>query len=114
MTDRMRKVNALLLPLVAAEVETLKDPRLGFVTITAVETAPNLRNADVFYSVIGTEEEAAETAAGLEAAAPRVTRVVGGQIRLKYTPVLHFKLDRSTAEGVRMADLLRRLNEEEE
>ncbi len=114
MSDRMRKVNSLLLPLIAAEVEDLKDPRIGFVTITGVETAPNLRNADVFYSVIGTEEEITSTGVGLAAAAPRVSHSVGRQVRLKYTPVLHFKLDRSTEEGVRMSQLLRRLNDEEE
>ena len=56
MSDRMRRVNAILLPLIAAEVEELKDPRLGFVTVTGVDTAPNLRNADVYFSVIGSEE----------------------------------------------------------
>ncbi len=114
MSDRMRKVNSLLLPLVAAEVEDLKDPRVGFVTITAIETAPNLRNADVYYSVIGTEEEKASTAEGLAAAAPRITYAVGRQIRLKYTPVLHFHLDPSAEYGARMSDLLRRLSDEEE
>ena len=114
MSDRMRKVNSLLLPLIAAEVEDLKDPRLGFVTVIAVDTAPNLRNADVYFSVIGSEEEIASTVDALNAAAPRVTFEVGRQVSLKYTPVLHFKLDRSTEQGVRMSELIRRLVDEEE
>ncbi len=114
MSDLMRKVNSLLLPLIAAEVEDLKDPRLGFVTIIAVETAPNLRNADVFYSVIGSEEETVSTAEALAAAAPRITHEVGRKIRLKYTPVLHFHHDRSSEQGVRMGELLRHLVDEEE
>ncbi|NND84088.1 MAG: 30S ribosome-binding factor RbfA [Acidimicrobiia bacterium] len=114
MPDRMRRVNAILLPLIAAEVEDLKDPRLGFVTLTGVDTAPNLRNADVFFAVIGSEEEIAGTVEALESAAPRITYEVGRQVHLKYTPRLHFHLDRSAERGVHMAEVFRRLRDEEE
>jgi ribosome-binding factor A len=110
----MRRVNAILLPLIAAEVEELKDPRLGFVTVTGVDTAPNLRNADVYFSVIGSEEEIKATVEALESASSRITYEVGRQVHLKYTPVLHFHLDRSSERGVHMAEVFRHLRDEEE
>ena len=114
MSDRMRRVNAILLPLIASEVEDLKDPRLGFVTVTGVDTSPNLRNSDVYFSVIGTEEEIAATVEALESATPRITYEVGRQVHLKYTPRLHFHLDRSPERGVHMAEVFRHLHDEEE
>ena len=69
-TPRMRKVNELIREIVAEEVTELKDPRIGFVTITGADTAPNLRRAVVFYSVLGSEEE--------EIIAPAVKRARDG------------------------------------
>ncbi|MDQ3781652.1 MAG: ribosome-binding factor A, partial [Actinomycetota bacterium] len=77
-SSRMRKVDELLREVVAEEVALLKDPRIGFVTVTGVDTAPDLRRATVFYSAMGTEEELRDTAAGLEHAAPHVQTRVGG------------------------------------
>lgn len=110
---RMRKVNELLREVVAEEATELKDPRIGFLTITGVDTAPNLRNAIVYYSVIGDEVQHAETAAALKSAARRFQAVIGKQTRLKYTPVLEFRLDPSIDEGIRMDRILQRLKEEE-
>ena len=110
----MRRVNAILKEAIAEEVADLKDPRLGFVTVTGVETAPNLRHATVFYSVIGSDEEQRETADALDAAAPRISRNIGSQVRMKYTPSLHFEVDESIERGTRIADLLRHLDDEEE
>ncbi len=103
----MRRVNSVLRETVAEEVEILKDPRLGFVTITGVDTAPNLRHATVYYSVIGTPEEQASSQAALNAAAPRVSRAVGQQVRMKYTPTLTFVVDESIERGARIDQLLR-------
>ena len=107
----MRKVNASLHKVVAAEVEMLKDPRLGFVTITAVDTSPDLRNAVVSYAVLGDDEQRAETAKALTAATPRVQRAVGRAIRLKFTPRLVFKFDERADEGARLSAILRRMEE---
>lgn len=114
MSDRMRRVNSVLREAVAEQVEELKDPRLGFVTITGVDTAPNLRHATVYYSVLGNAEEAASTQAALDAAAPRVSRTVGQQIRMKYTPTLSFRIDESIARGERIDQLLREINQGDE
>ena len=90
MSDRMRRVNSVLRETIAAEVKLLKDPRIGFLTITGVKTAPNLRNAVVYYSVLGTAEETAGTQDALDSAAPYVSRNVGSQIAMKFTPSLRF------------------------
>ncbi len=112
MSDRMRKINSSLRQIVAREVEDLKDPRLGFVTITGIRTAPNLRTAVVFYSVIGSEAEQVGTQAALESAAPRISRAIGTSVRMKYTPTLKFEVDESIEYGVRIAQRLRELEEE--
>lgn len=112
-SPRMRKVNELLREVIAEEVAHLKDPRIGFLTITGVDTAPNLRNAIVFYSVIGDEGQHVATAAALKSAATRFQAVIGKQTRLKYTPVLEFRIDPAIKEGLRMEELLQDLNEDE-
>lgn len=113
-SPRMRKVNELLREIIAEEATQLKDPRIGFLTITGVDTAPNLRNAFVYYSVIGDEVQHAETAAALKSAAKRFQAVIGRQTRLKYTPVLEFRVDPAIEEGIRMDRLLQHLHEEDQ
>ncbi len=111
MSDRMRRVNSVMREAVADEVEQLKDPRLGFVTITGVDTAPNLRHATVYYSVLGDEDQKRQTQAALDAAAPRVTHAVGAGSRMKYTPRLHFRIDESVERGTRISKLIHDINE---
>ncbi|HEX9644833.1 MAG TPA: 30S ribosome-binding factor RbfA [Acidimicrobiia bacterium] len=103
---RMRKVNELVREIVADEVTELKDPGLGFVTVTAVDTAPDLRHAIVYYSVLGSEEVAASTAEALGRAHSRLQRAIGRQARLKFTPVLEFRPDDAVARGIRINELL--------
>ncbi len=110
--SRMRKVNELLREIIAEELTSLKDPRIGFVTITGVDTAPDLRHAVVYYSVLGSEEEERATAAALASAGPRLQRAVASQTRLKYTPVLSFVVDVSIREGERITQILRDLGSE--
>ena len=104
--SRMRKVNELLREIVADEVIELKDPGLGFVTVTGVDTAPDLRHAIVFYSVLGSEEVVASTAEALGRAHSRLQRAIGRQARLKFTPVLEFRPDEAVARGNRINELL--------
>ncbi len=112
-SPRMRRVNAMVREVVAEEVENLKDPRLGFVTVTGVDTAPDLRTAVVYYSVLGSPEEVASSAAALEAARSRINRVLGRRVRLKYTPRLTFRVDESIERGSRLGEIFRRLHEGE-
>jgi ribosome-binding factor A len=109
----LRKVDEALHHVVAEEVERLKDPGLGFVTITGVETSPDLHSARVYYSVLGDEAQHQETAAALLRAAPRIRAVVGRQVRMKFLPELHFTPDAAIERGMRMEEILRQLREEQ-
>jgi ribosome-binding factor A len=113
-SPRMRKVNELMREVIADSVTELEDPGIGFLTITGVDTAPDLRNAIVFYSVLGTDEEKAATAEALERAAPHIQESVAHQVRLKYTPRLSFRVDPAIDEGIKIDQLLRELHEEDE
>jgi ribosome-binding factor A len=110
----MRKVNELLREVIAEAVSDLKDPGIGFITITGVDTSPDLRVAFVYYSVLGTDEEVAESAAALERATPRIQSIAGRQIRMKYTPKLTFRLDPSISEGLKIDRLLHELEATED
>ena len=113
-SPRMRKVNELLREVIAEAVTELKDPGLGFLTITGVDASPDLRNAFVYYSVLGTDEEVEETGAALDRAAPHIQSIAGSQIRMKYTPRLTFKLDPSIGEGLKIDQLLHELEADAE
>ncbi len=91
----MRKVNASLHKVIAAEVEMLKDPRLGFVTITAVDTSPDLRNAVVSYAVLGDDDQRAETGKALAAATPRVQRGSGASNPAQVHPAARLQVRRA-------------------
>lgn len=108
----MRKVNELLREVVAEEAAELKDPGLGFITITGVDTSPDLRSAVVFYTALGTDDEKTATAEALARAAPRLQAAIGGQVRLKYTPRLRFAVDPSVDQGLRIDAILHELEEE--
>lgn len=112
--SRMRRVNELLREVIAQEVARLKDPGLGFVTITGVNTSPDLRAARVYYSVLGDEAERASTQAALDRAAPRVQGVVGSEVRIKYNPRLEFVFDETIERGVRLERLLNEIEETDE
>lgn len=110
----MRRVNETLREVIAAEVSRLKDPGIGFVTITGVATSPDLRAARVYYSVLGDEAERRETQAALDRAAPHVQAVVGREVRIKYNPRLEFVFDESVERGMRMERLLHEIGEGED
>ena len=111
--SRMRRVNSIIRQVLAEEVEVLKDPRLGIVSITGVETAPNLRHAIVYFSALD-QHALEDTQAALDAAAPRLRRELGRQVRMKYTPALEFRPDHGITAGERIDAALRRINENPE
>lgn len=94
---------------IAEEVRALKDPRIGFVTITGVDTSPDLRSAIVYYSVLGSDEERAATMKALRHATPHIGAGIGHKVRLKYTPKLTFRLDESIERATRLSGLFRDL-----
>jgi ribosome-binding factor A len=106
MADRMRRVNESVRQVLSEEIGRLKDPRIGFVTVTGVDTSPDLRQARVFVSVFGSERKREETLAGLEAAHAVLQSAVARELRLKRTPQLVFEYDPSVERGVRMTKLI--------
>jgi ribosome-binding factor A len=106
MADRMRRVNEAVRQVLSEEVGRLKDPRIGFVTVTAVETSSDLRRARVFVSVLGAERKREQTLAGLEAAHSVLQGALARELRLKRTPQLAFEYDPSVERGVRMTKLI--------
>lgn len=82
----------------------IKDPRIGFVTVTDVEVADDLRNAKVFVSVYGSDK--AETLKGLDSAAPFIRSELGHRMRMKFVPELLFRYDESVERGAHIMELL--------
>lgn len=90
----------------AAITQELKDPRVGFVTVTGVETSPDLRHATVYVSVLGDDAAREASLEGLRSAHSFLQRRVGGELRLKNTPTLTFAYDESVDRGMRISELL--------
>jgi ribosome-binding factor A len=106
MTERMRRVNESVRAVLAEAVLELKDPRIGFVTVTGVTTSPDLRTATVYVSVLGSERKRELSLAGLAAARGPLQARLASELRLKRTPTLTFEYDPSVERGVRMTRLI--------
>jgi ribosome-binding factor A len=102
----MRRVNEAVRAVLAEAIGELKDPRIGFVTVTGVETTPDLRQASVFISVLGSEQKRARSLEGLTAAHGVLQARLARELRMKRTPQLAFHYDPSVEEGVRMSRLI--------
>ena len=113
-SDRMRKVNELLREVLSESLLDLKDPRIGFVTVTAVRTSPDLRQATVYVSVLGSERKRERSLEGLEAAHGVLQARIADEVRLKRTPTLTFEFDPTVEEGVRMSKLIDELAPDDE
>jgi ribosome-binding factor A len=90
----------------------LKDPRIGFVTVTGVEVSGDLSQAKVFISVLGGEEQRADTLKALEKAKGFMRTEIGRRVRLRHTPDLIFKFDESIEYGSRIESLLHQINQD--
>src|SRR3954453_1266253 len=106
MSERMRRVNESIRQVLSEGVGQLKDPRIGFVTVTGVETAPDLRQARVYVSVLGGERKREQTLAALAAAHGGLQSRISRELRMKRTPQLTFEYDPSVERGVRMTKLI--------
>ena len=102
----MRRVNEALKHVLAAALPELKDPRIGLTTVTAVDTAPDLRHATVYVSVLGSSRKQRASLLGLEAAHGVLQSRIAHELRLKRTPQLTFEYDPSVERGVRMTRLI--------
>lgn len=103
----MRRVNEVIRQVLGDVIATdLKDPRIGFVTVTDVDTSPDLRTARVYVSVLGGESEREKALAGLRSSHGFLQRRIAAELRMKRTPTLTFHYDESVARGVRISRLL--------
>ena len=107
--QRMRRVDEAVREVLSDTLSgDLKDPRIGFVTVTDVKTSPDLRQARVFVSVLGAPAEREATLAGLRSAHGLLQRRVAAQLRLRRTPKLEFVLDDTAERAARLEELLGR------
>jgi len=103
----MRRVDEAVREVLSDAVfSDLKDPRIGFVTVTDVKTTPDLRRARVYVTVLGTNDEKRATMAGLQSAHGVLQRRVGAELRMKRTPTLEFVYDDTTDRAMRVEELL--------
>jgi ribosome-binding factor A len=106
-SPRMRRINEVLREVVGAAISSdLSDPRIGFVTVTSVETSADLRTAKVYVSVLGSEEEREDTLAGLRSSHGVLQTRIAAETRMKRTPTLSFRYDDTVAKGARISQLL--------
>ena len=105
--DRMRRVDEAMREVLSGAITSeIKDPRVGFVTVTAVETAPDLRRARVFVSVLGESPVRKRSMQGLQSAHGVLQRAVARELRLKHTPTLAFVYDDTAERAARVERLL--------
>jgi ribosome-binding factor A len=109
---RLDRVNQLIKEEISMVLQReLKDPRLGFITVTEVETANDLRVAKVFVSVLGDEAKWTSSLAALKSARGFIRHWLRSHLDLRVTPELDFRPDRSMVHGARIQELLKQLND---
>lgn len=106
-SPRMRRINEVLREVVGAAIASdLSDPRIGFVTVTSVETSPDLRSARVHFSVLGDEAAREEALEGLRSSHGVLQSKIAAETRMKRTPTLSFHYDPTVERGMRISQLL--------
>ena len=114
MSQRAKRVGELIKQEISQLLQRgLKDPRVGFVTVTDVDVTGDLRNATVYVSVFGNEKQKRDSMEGLEAATGFIRREVGKYLRLRYTPELAFKFDESIEYGAHINTVLNEIKRNE-
>ncbi|MCC6544287.1 MAG: 30S ribosome-binding factor RbfA [Nitrospirae bacterium] len=111
-TDRIGdQIRAEIADIIARK---LKDPRVGFVTVTSVDVSDDLRHAKVYISILGDEKTQVETMKGLNSASGYVRGEIGRRIKIKFTPDIVFRLDNSLEEAAHVLDILDHIKKEDE
>ena len=114
MSQRTERVQKVARQVLGEAIQSLKDPRVGFVTITSVRVSPDLRHARVAVSVLGDEEARKASLEGLASAKPVLRAEMGRQMRMKYLPELVFELDEGADRAERIEQLLHEIHHEDE
>lgn len=94
--------------------DELKDPRIGFVTITKVDLSRDLRHAVVYYSLLGEQKEVAATRAGLNNCRGFVRKLLGQRMKLRYIPEIVFKLDKGIEYSIHISKVLEKIKDKDE
>ncbi len=111
---RERRVGELLKEEISKIIRReVKDPRIGFVSVTDVEVSGDLRHAKVFVSVYGDEQEKKDTMAGLKKATGFIRKLVGDRVKIHHTPEILFRYDDSIEHGVYISKLIKEVRNEE-
>src|SRR5256714_13472421 len=113
MSERMRRVNESVRQVLADALPELKDPRIGLVTITGVETSPDLRHARVYVSVLGGVKKRERSLTALDSAHGVLQAKLSRELKLKRTPQLAFEYDPTVERGARMTKLIDELAPED-
>jgi ribosome-binding factor A len=108
---RPSRVSEEVREVLAEEIPKLKDPRVGFVTVTGARASSDLRHAWVSYTTLGDERERASTRAGLRSATPHLRAVLGREVRLKFLPEIEFEEDDTLEQAKHVEELLHKLHE---
>ena len=109
--ERLNKVAQAIKEEVAQIIQQeIKDPRIGFATVTRVTVSPVLEHAAVYFSILEGQGDWAKTEDGLKSAQGYVRRLLGRRLRMRVTPEIVFRADRSVAESIRMSKLIDELN----
>jgi ribosome-binding factor A len=104
---RAERVERLAREVLGEALQDLKDPRIGFVTVTSVKMSPDLRQAKVFVSVLGADEARESSMEAIRHAVPHLRATLGREVRLKFLPSLEILEDTTAAYGERIEQLLR-------
>lgn len=108
MSQRTRRLSERVREIVAEQLMTMKDPRIGFVTVTDVRVSTDMTSAQVFYTVLPDDDQTrTRTAEGLESAVPVLRRELGRRLRTRNTPTLSFTSDPVPEHGRRIEELIR-------
>jgi ribosome-binding factor A len=111
---RTQRVGEEFREIIAEEIQKLKDPRVGFVTVTGVKVSPDLHHAWIAYTCLGSDGERAATRAALRSARPHLRQALGRQVRMKYLPELVFEEDTTYEQGERIDHLIAELHRKED
>ncbi len=112
---RVEKIQELMKQEVSKMIlRELKDPRIGFVTVTQVELTGDLREAKIYVSIMGSEEQVKDSWQGLQSALGFIRREIGQRIRLRFTPEISFALDKSLDYSAHIQELLQKIKSEEQ
>jgi len=115
MTTRQEKIKGLLKEEISDILRReIKDPRLGFFTVTDAEISPDLRHAKIFVSIMGSEDERKQSMAVLKHAERFVRQELGKRIRMKVLPEIDFRVDESVDHGIRILELLEEIKRDDE